>query len=88
LQNVHVLRYAYYSSLRRTETNASILMIARAVPLAIFEQPVRANEYNYYVLGGVSLLLVCCIFVLMGVTQRGQQSKTMTAPLRSRSAVQ
>jgi MFS family permease len=61
---------------------------ALAVKLIEYVKKTGSLENVYYVLGGVSLLLVCCIVVLMGFTKQGQQSKTMTAPLRSSSANQ
>lgn len=61
---------------------------ALAIKLIEYVKKTGSLENVYYVLGGISLLLVCCIVVLIGVTKRGQQSKTMTAPLRRRSATQ
>jgi hypothetical protein len=37
-ENVHLLRYAYPSSLRRTKKYASFLRITRALHLNIFQQ--------------------------------------------------
>jgi hypothetical protein len=59
---------------------------ALAIKLIEYVKKAGSLENVYYVLGGVSLLLVCCIVVLMGVTKRGQQPRAMTAPLRSSSA--
>jgi len=39
LKKTHLLRYAHPSSLQRTGTYASFLMISRALHLAVFDQP-------------------------------------------------
>jgi len=54
LKNAHLLRCAYYSSLRRTKKYASFLMISCALHLRIFEQPVKKKFLN-------NLLIVCYI---------------------------
>ena len=45
VENRHLLRFAHHSSLRRTVTYASFLMISRALQLDVFEQP--AKKYFY-----------------------------------------
>jgi len=46
LKNIHLLRYARPSSLRRTEQYASFLRISRALHLNVFDQPEKKYFFN------------------------------------------
>ena len=46
LKNTHLLSCAHPSSLRRTLQYASFLMIARALHLNVFDQPVLKYFFN------------------------------------------
>jgi len=46
LKNTHLLRCTHLSSLRRTTTYASFLLISRALHLNVFDQPVKNHFFN------------------------------------------